>query len=217
MIDTHAAFDLSQLSKADTYKLLASTVLPRPIAWITTLDTEGHVNAAPFSFFNVVSADPPLMAVSFSGASDREGKDTLAHIRASGELVVNMVPEELAEAMNITATDAPRGIDELALAGVATAPSTQVAPPRIATSPVSYECRTFQIIEPGGSSTILLAKVVAIHIRHDAFENEERLHLDPAKMRLIGRMHGAGGYCTTRDIFTIDRIAWKDLALAPAV
>jgi flavin reductase (DIM6/NTAB) family NADH-FMN oxidoreductase RutF len=215
MTDTHAAFDLSQLSKADTYKLLASTVLPRPIAWITTVDTEGRVNAAPFSFFNVISSDPPLMAVSFSGASDREGKDTLTNIRASGELVVNMVPEELAEAMNITATDAPRGTDELALAGVATVPSAHVRPPRIAGSPVSYECRTFQIIEPGGSSTILLARAVAIHIRHDAFEDEARLHIDPAKMRMIGRMHGAGGYCTTRDIFTIDRIAWKDLKPEP--
>jgi flavin reductase (DIM6/NTAB) family NADH-FMN oxidoreductase RutF len=211
MSDTHAAFDLRILSKTDTYKLLASTILPRPIAWITTLDEDGEPNAAPFSFFNVVSADPPLIVVGFSAAPDREGKDTLANIRRTGELVVNLVPEELADAMNVTATDAPRGRDELTLAGLGTVPSLQVAPPRIAGSPVSLECRTFQIIEPGGSSTILLAKAVEMHIRHDAFEDESRLHIDPAQMRLIGRMHGGGGYTRTREMFEISRIPWKDM------
>jgi flavin reductase (DIM6/NTAB) family NADH-FMN oxidoreductase RutF len=211
MSDTHAAFDLRTLSKSDTYKLLASTILPRPIAWITTLDEDGQPNAAPFSFFNVISSDPPLIVVGFSAAPDREGKDTLANIRRTGELVVNLVPEELAEAMNTTATDAPRGTDELALAGLATVPSLQVAPPRIAGSPVSLECRMFQVIEPGGSSTILLARVVAMHIRHDAFEDEARLHIDPSQMRLIGRMHGGGGYTRTREMFEIPRVAWKDM------
>lgn len=211
MSDTHAAFDLRTLPKSDTYKLLASTILPRPIAWITTLDDDGKPNAAPFSFFNVVSADPPLIFVGFSAAPDRDGKDTLSNIRRTGELVVNMVPEELAVAMNVTATDAPRGMDELLLAGLETVPSLQVAPPRIAGSPVSLECRTFQIIEPGGSSTILLAQVFEMHIRHDAFEDESRLHLDPAQMRLIGRMHGGGGYATTKDVFEIPRIPWKDM------
>src|SRR6187402_1542690 len=101
MSDTHAAFDLRTLPKSDTYKLLASTILPRPIAWITTLDEDGKPNAAPFSFFNVVSADPPLIVVGFSAAPDRDGKDTLSNIRRTGELVVNLVPEELAEAMNV--------------------------------------------------------------------------------------------------------------------
>ena len=211
MSDTHAAFDLRTLSRADTYKLLASTILPRPIAWITTLDDEGKPNAAPFSFFNVVSANPPLIVVGFSAAPDREGKDTLSNIRRTGELVVNLVPRELAEAMNITATDAPRGTDELAVAGLATVASVQVKPPRIAGSPVSLECRLFQLIEPGGSSTIMLATVVELHVRHDAFEDEARLHIDPSQMRLIGRMHGGGGYTTTDGFFEVPRIPWKDL------
>jgi len=209
--DTFASFDLRTLSKPDAYKLLAGTVLPRPIAWITTLDAEGRLNAAPFSFFNAISSDPPLITVGFSAAPDRDGKDTLANIRATGELVVNMVPEELAQAMNITASDVPRGMDELELAGLATAPSVQVKPPRIAGSPVSFECSTFQIIETGGPSTILLARVLHIHVRRDAFENEAHLYVDPSKMRLIGRMHGGGGYCTTRDLFEIPRIPWKQL------
>jgi flavin reductase (DIM6/NTAB) family NADH-FMN oxidoreductase RutF len=213
MSDTHAAFDLRTLSKSDTYKLLASTILPRPIAWITTAGADGKPNAAPFSFFNVVSADPPLVVVGFSAAPDRDGKDTLANIRRTGELVVNLVPEELADAMNVTATDAPRGMDELSLAGLPTTHSLHVAPPRIAESPVSLECRTFQILEPGGSSTILLAQVIEMHIRHDAFEDEARLHLDPSHMRLIGRMHGGGGYTRTREIFEIARVPWKEMQM----
>ncbi len=208
MTDTHAHFDFAATTKPDIYKLLASTVLPRPIAWITTVNAEGRVNAAPFSFFNVVSSDPPLFAVGFSGASDRDGKDTLANIRATGELVINMVPEELANAMNITAIDAPRGTDELVLAGLATAPCDHVKAPRIAASPVSYECTIFQIIETGGAGTVLLARAIAVHVRHDAFANEERLLVDPANMRLVGRMHGAGGYCTTRELFEIPRLTW---------
>ncbi len=207
----YATFDLNGISRSDGYKQLASTILLRLIAWIITLFEHGATNVAPFSFFNVISADPPLIVVGFSAAPDREGKDTLANIRRSGELVVNLVPEELAEAMNITATDAPRGVDEIVLAGLHTEPSVQVSPGRIAGSPVSLECRTFQIIEPGGSTTILMASVLQMHVRRDAFANEERLHLDPAKMRLIGRMHGSGGYCTTRDVFEIKRIPWLKL------
>lgn len=207
-ITNHASFDLSTLSTGDAYKLIASLVMPRPIAWITSVDAAGVLNAAPYSFFNLVSADPPLAAIGFSAATDRIGKDTLANIRATGELVINLVSEELADAMNITATNAPRGTDEVELAGLATAPSTQVKPPRIAKSPVSLECRTFQIIEPGGSSTVLLAKVLQVHVREDAFLNRERLHIDPNVLQLIGRMHGGGGYCKTSDLFELTRPSW---------
>jgi len=113
--------------------------------------------------------------------------------------------------MNITATDAPRGIDEVALAGLTTIPSLQVQPPRIAGTPMSMECRLHQFIEPGGSSTVMLGRVVGMHVRRDCFADEAHLYLDPAAMQLIGRMHGAGGYCTTSETFEIPRIAWKDL------
>lgn len=207
-MQSHSTFNLSELSTGDGYKLIASLVMPRPIAWITTMDAAGRVNAAPYSFFNLVSADPPLAAIGFSGASDRDGKDTLANIRATGELVINLVSEDLAEAMNVTATNAPRGMDEVALAGLETAASTQVQAPRIASAPVSMECRTFQMIEPGGDSTVLLARVLQVHVRTDAFLNEARLHIDPNVLQLIGRMHGGGGYCTTRDLFEMGRHAW---------
>jgi flavin reductase (DIM6/NTAB) family NADH-FMN oxidoreductase RutF len=183
-------------------------ILPRPIAWVVSRDADGGVNAAPFSFFNILSSDPPLVAIGFSAASDREGKDTLANIRARKEFVVNLVPEELAEAMNVTATNVPRGMDETVLAGLEMAACAVVDVRRIAGSPVALECRLFEVIEPGGAGTIVLAKIVYAHVRASAFEDLERLHIDPAQMRLIGRMHGGGGYCTTRDVFTIERKSW---------
>ncbi len=196
------------MSKGDVYKLLASVILPRPIAWVVSKDAAGELNAAPYSFFNILSSDPPLVAISFSAAPDREGKDSLTNIRERGEFVVNLVPEELAEAMNTTATNAPRGVDETQLAGLALAPCTRVDVPRIADSPVALECKLFQTIEPGGSSTIVLGQVVYVHVRTSAFEDVDRLHIDPGQLRLIGRMHGGGGYCTTRNVFTIDRRNW---------
>ena len=201
-------FDLGAMSSGEVYKLLASVILPRPIAWVVSKDNAGRLNAAPFSFFNVLSADPPLIAIAFSAAPDREGKDTLAFIRERQEFVVNMVPEELAEAMNVTASNAPRGIDETKLAGLELASCAVVDVPRIAASPVALECRLFQTIEPSPSMTIVLGKVVYAHVRTRAFTDVHRLHIDPAEMRLIGRMHGGGGYCTTRDVFTLERKSW---------
>ncbi len=203
-----AHFDVDAMSTADSYKLLASVILPRPIAWVTSRDEDGRLNAAPFSFFNILSSDPPLVAISFSPAPDRTTKDTLANIRSRREFVVNMVPEELAEAMNVTATNAPTGIDETQLAGLELAACSMVEVPRIAGSPAALECKLFEVLEPGGASTIVLGRIVYAHVRESAFEDLATLHIDPSKMRLIGRMHGGGGYTTTRDIFTIDRRKW---------
>jgi len=208
MSDTFSHFDLAAMPKPDAYKLLASLIMPRPIAWIVSRDAAGTLNAAPFSFFNILSADPPLVAISIGAAPDREGKDTLANIRAHNDFVINMVPEELAPEMNITATNAPRGTDETKLAGLDLAPSTLINVPRIAASPVGFECRLFQLLEPGGANIIVLARILYAHVRTEAFASRERLHIDPHKLRLIGRMHGAGGYCRTTDIFTIDRKSW---------
>lgn len=201
-------FDLGAMPQSDVYKLLASVILPRPIAWIVSRDAEGQINAAPYSFFNILGSDPPVIAVGFANAPDRDTKDSLHNIRIRGEFVVNLVPEELAEAMNTTATNAPRGLDETQLAGLPLVAGRMVDVPRIAGSPVALECKLFETINLGGTSTILLAKIVYAHVRTSAFEDLDRLHIDPAKMHLIGRMHGGGGYCTTRDIFTIDRKPW---------
>ncbi len=206
--DRFSHFDLNSMAKADAYKLLASVILPRPIAWVVSRDNAGEVNAAPYSFFNIVSSDPPLVAISIAAPPDRSMKDTLANIRERGEFVVNMVPEELAEAMSLTATNAPRGVDETKIAGLEMAPCLTVDVPRIAGSPVAFECKLFQTIQPGGATVIVLGRILHVHVRSSAFEDESRLHIDPARMRLIGRMHGGGGYCTTRDTFTIERKSW---------
>lgn len=208
MSDAFSHFDLAALSAGDTYKLLASTIMPRPIAWVVSKNSQGALNAAPFSFFNIVSSDPPLVAVSFSGASDRDVKDTLHNIRQRGEFVANLVPEELADAMNTTATNAPRGTDETQLAGLELAPSAKIDVPRIAGSPVALECTLYETLTPGANSVICLGRIVYVHVRTSAFADLERLHINPAELRLIGRMHGAGGYCTTRDTFTLDRKSW---------
>ncbi len=207
-IEPFSQFDLGTMPQADVYKLLASVILPRPIAWIVSKDETGVINAAPYSFFNILGTEPPVIAVSFAKASDRDVKDSLHNIVEVGEFVVNLVPEELAEAMNTTATNAPRGLSETSVAGLELAPGKMVDVPRIAGSPVALECRFLQTINLGGASTILMAKIVYVHVRTSAFEDVKRLHIDPAKMRLIGRMHGGGGYCTTRDLFTIERRSW---------
>ena len=208
MTDEFSHFDLAAISQGDSYKLLASVILPRPIAWVVSRDAGGVINAAPFSFFNIVSSDPPIVAISFSKAPDRDEKDTLSNILARGEFVVNMVPEELAEAMNTTATNAPKGLDETELAGLEMLPSAVVDVPRIAGSPASLECKLVETMNFGGSSTICLGRIVYVHVRTSAFENVANLHIDPGKMRLIGRMHGGGGYTTTRDVFHIERKSW---------
>lgn len=209
-VEPFVGFDLETMRPSDSYKLLAALVVPRPIAWIVTQDRDGNRNAAPYSFFNILSTDPPLLAISFSPATDRDGKDSLANIRATGELVVNLVPEDLADAMSTTAIDAPRGVDELTLAGLALADSIVVKPPRIAGSPAAFECVLHTEV-PAGASTIVLARIRRAHVRTSMFSDASRLHIDPAQLRLIGRMGGGsgGGYCRTRDTFEVDRPSWN--------
>jgi flavin reductase (DIM6/NTAB) family NADH-FMN oxidoreductase RutF len=206
--DTFTHFDLATIAKADAYKLLVSVVVPRPIAWITSRDAAGTLNVAPFSFFNMLASDPPVVGIGFSGASDRDGKDTYNNVRERGEFVVNMVPEALAEEMNTTAINAPRGTNEAELAGLELAPSVKVDIPRLAGSPASLECKLLEFRNFGGSGHICLAQVVYVHVLTEAVTNPERFHFDANKLDLIGRMHGAGGYTRTRDYFNLDRKTW---------
>jgi len=195
-------FDVSALDAARSYKLLTATVVPRPIAWVVSADAQGRVNAAPFSFFNCFGGHPPVICV---GVGNRGGgpKDTLANIAARREFVVNLVPEALADAMNITATDFPAGHDELQITGLATAPSRQVGVPRIADSPVALECRLKQVIAIDRNANIVVAEVVAVHVADSAVINPERCYIDTAKLMLIGRMQSPGGYTRTRDAFSM--------------
>lgn len=209
-------FDCAALSPENTYKLLVSTVVPRPIAWVTTLDASGLPNAAPYSFFNAVSGSPPVVCIGI-GPKTPGLKDTGENIRRSGEFVVNLVPEAAAEAMNVTAIDFPAGVNELAEAGLTPVRSTHVAPPRIAESPVAMECRLLQLIELGAGRAVVLGQVLAFQIDDACVLDPERCHVDTPKLGLIGRMGGRGGYVRTTDRMEIPRIsleAWQSRGAA---
>ena len=197
-------FDLAAISPTDGYKLIVSTVVPRPIAWVTTMDKDGVVNAGAFSFFNAVASNPMVVALGI-GPKGSGVKDTGENIRATGEFVVNLVSEETAERMNITAIDFPAGFDELAEAGLTQVPSGKVRPPRIAESPVSLECRTHTIVGVG-KHAVVLGEVLAVWVRDDCVLDAAKFYVDTPKLGLIGRMHGAGWYARTTDRMLMERI-----------
>src|SRR5712692_2959989 len=220
-------FDLAAIPASDAYKLLVSTVVPRPIALATTVDRAGRVNAAPFSFFNAVSSIPPVVVLGISPGAGSNGagpdgagpngdgdgyKDTERNIRETGEFVVNLVDEAIAERMNICAVDFPSAIGELEKAGLTPVASVGIRPPRIAESPVSFECQRITGLSLGGNSTLEIGRVIHIHIRDDLVD-PERYYVATDKMRLVGRMHGRGWYARTSDLFLMERISfaeWKD-------
>jgi flavin reductase (DIM6/NTAB) family NADH-FMN oxidoreductase RutF len=201
-------FDMRALPKASRYKILGSCVTPRPIAWVTSCSADGLVNAAPYSFFNVLGDAPPTIAIGMLQHAEGRMKDTPTNIRATGEFVVNLVSEDHAERMNITCIDAPAGISEIDLAGLDTAPSMQIRPPRIATAPVSFECRLLHAIETGPGQIAVIAEVVHAHVADMFIEDPERLYIDTLGMKLIARMHGAGWYSRQTDLFQMTRPTW---------
>src|ERR1022692_4045018 len=178
------------------YALLASLVTPRPIAWVTTLSPDGVVNAAPFSFFNVLGANPPILGFCPGDRSDGTPKDTARNIRLSHEFVVNLVDEKVAEAMNRTAASLPYGVSELQSAGLTTASSSSVKPPRIAESPASLECVEWGTLQIGGNR-LIIGLVKRVHVRDELFDpQKKRVHTD--KLFTIGRMASPDWYCRTR-------------------
>lgn len=204
-------FDLEVLSAQDRYKILTATVTPRPIAWITTLSAAGLINAAPYSFFNVMGHEPPTVAVGLLSGGGHL-KDTAANIIETGEFVVNLVGEDNAMAMNITAIDAPGDIDELTLAGLAAARSLVVKPPRIEAAPVAFECRSLTTIETGPQQVVVIGQVVRAYIEDKFVLDPTRCHIDTPALRLVARMHGSGWYARSTDLFQMQRPRWQDVA-----
>ncbi|MBV8702135.1 MAG: flavin reductase family protein [Acetobacteraceae bacterium] len=205
-------FDFATIPATNAYKLLISTIVPRPIAWVTTRDLDGSVNAAPFSFFNCVSGDPPVVCFGIGGRAPGDTKDTGGNIRRTGQFVVNLVSHARAEQMNITAIEFGKEVDELAQAGLTTAPCVRVHPPRIAEAPVSMECERLVIVEVGVDRAVILGRVVAMHVADECVLDPVRCHVDTPRLDLIGRMHGAGWYARTTDRFEMKRIpveAWE--------
>ena len=205
-------FDFAEIDATHQYKLLISTVVPRPIAWVVSQDSKGRINAAPFSFFNAFSDDPPIVGIGIGSRKTGHPKDTRANIAETRGFVVNLVSENLAEAMNVTAIDFHAGTNDLLEAGLTTLPTVHVKPPRIAESPVAMECELFQIIEMGEENALVLGRVLAMHIHDDAVLDAKRSHIDTPRLKLLGRMHGTGWYARTSDLFQMPRIKleeWK--------
>lgn len=203
---------MTDLPPADRYRLLTNTVVPRPIAWVATHDGQGGRNLAPFSFFNALCSAPPILGVGIGRDGAREGmrdKDTLAAIRARGDFVIALVGEDQAEAMNLTATDAPPGVDEFTLAGLESANAGLVDAPIVNGAPVNFECRLWQLLEPSPHSAIVLGEVVAVHV-DDRFVGREdgKLRIDSPAMNLVARAHGSGWYWRGGDMLQIERKGW---------
>jgi len=189
----------------EVHKLIIGCIVPRPIAWISTLDPQGATNLAPFSFFNGVASNPPTVSVSFSYNPDREDhrKDTLRNILATGEFVINTVGEPHEEKMHASSGDYPLGSSEIEALGLTAVSSKTVAPPRLAESSVAFECvldRTIEIGDGPGSASLVLGRVVSMEVA-DALTND-KLYVDVAAMKPIGRLAG-NGYCYVRELFDL--------------
>ena len=193
-------------------------VVPRPIGWITTIDGKGVVNLAPYSFFNAVSSDPPMVFYGANGthAADNGEKDSLRNVRETGEFVCNLVTWELCHQMNDTATPAPHGVDEMQAVGIARLPSRIVKPPRVAASPAHLECKLHQLVElpvdprSGKRNVMVIGHVVAIHI-DDAFIVNGRF--DTVRAQPAARL-GYLDYAVVTQAFEIKRPGWP-LARTP--
>ena len=189
-----------------------AVVAPHPIGWVSTVDSKGVVNLAPYSFFNAVSSDPPMVFYGANGthAADGGEKDSLRNVRENGEFVCNLVTWELRHQMNDTATPAPHGVDEMEVVGLARLPSRMVKPPRVAASPAHLECKLHQLLElpadprTGKRNVMVIGHVVAIHI-DEAFIVNGRF--DTARAQPVARL-GYMDYAVVREAFAIDRPDW---------
>ncbi len=202
--------DFETLDARSRDKLMLATIVPRPIALVVSQDAQGRTNAAPFSYFQGVAPEPPLLAIMVQLDHERRPKNTADNIRATREFTVNLVSHAMAEAMNVTSVAFPAGQDELAEAGLTPVASAKIAPPRVAESPASFECRLEREIPVGPGHAIVLGRIVQMTVRDDLVTNPERLHIAAEAMDLIARMHGAGWYARTTDLFEMKRQSLTD-------
>jgi flavin reductase (DIM6/NTAB) family NADH-FMN oxidoreductase RutF len=197
--------DVARAEVVEVYRLLVDIVTPRPIAWVTTLNREGRINLAPFSFFNAFGSNPPVVVFSPTLRRDGSKKDTLSNIEATGEFVLNAAVEPLAAQINETSRELPHGESEAERAGLALIPSERVKPPRVAESPVHMECRLIQVVPIGGgplAANLVIGEVLVIHVNDDLLTESGRV--DPRKLRTIARL-GGDDYCRSTDLFEMKR------------
>lgn len=202
-------FSPASLSIPERYKLIIGGIIPRPIAWVSTISRDNKLNLAPFSFFAGVGSNPMTMLFCPANKPDGSEKDSLINAKptaegGTGEFVINIVPHALAKPMAMTAEELPYGESEFDMTGMTPAPSQVVKPPRVLESPINYECKTIQVIrtnpgQPAGGN-IVIGEVVHVHVADHIIN--ERLHIDPAKLDAIGRLGGLE-YATTRERFSM--------------
>jgi flavin reductase (DIM6/NTAB) family NADH-FMN oxidoreductase RutF len=198
-------FDPNEHLPQNIYKLMIGCVVPRPIAFVSSIDEQGIHNLAPFSFFSAVCSKPPtVLFCPGVRAATRQSKDTLRNVLATKEFVVNIVSEEIIGEMNQTSAEVGPEVDEFVLSGLTPLASETVKAPRVAESPVQMECRLREVVtissEPGGGS-IVIGEVLRFHVREDLFNN---YRIDPEKLNAVGRM-GGPTYCRTQDRFDLER------------
>lgn len=195
--------DLTGPLREDAYMILSGLITPRPIALTTTVDLEGRVNAAPFSFFNLLGDSPPIVGLCPGDRAPGIPKDTARNIRLTQEFVVNLVDEALAEKMNLCSAALPPGENELLRAGLTSVASSSVKPPRIAESPVSLECRSHSIIEIG-DNRLIIGEVLRVHVKEGILDPDTWL-VKPNSYHPIGRMQSPHWYCRTTELFELKR------------
>jgi flavin reductase (DIM6/NTAB) family NADH-FMN oxidoreductase RutF len=201
-------FDFDTLPQAQRYKLLVGLVVPRPIALVTTVGPGGIVNAAPFSFFNVFSEEPPLVVLGLQSRPDGTIKDTPGNIRETGTFVVNLVDEALAEQMNICAVDFPPGESEIDAAGLDLCAGAAIPVPRIANAPVALECRHYMTLEVSRERRLCIGQVICLHVR-DGIVDPGNLRVDIEAYRPVARLHG-NYYARLGEVFQLVRQSYPD-------
>jgi flavin reductase (DIM6/NTAB) family NADH-FMN oxidoreductase RutF len=197
--------DVTQADVLSVYRALIGVVTPRPIAWVTTVDAQGRINLAPFSFFNAFGGSPPVVVFAPNRKRDGSKKDTLSNVEATGEFVLNAAVANLAEQVNLSSMDLPFGESEVELTGLQTLPSLRVRPPRLQESPVHMECRLRQVLQFGegvASANLVIGEVALIHISDEVLDAKGLI--DPAKLQTVGRL-GGDWYCRTTDLFAMKR------------
>ena len=197
--------DFEKLSPREAYPWLLNAINPRPIAWVSTISADGRTNLAPFSFFQGVCANPPTLL--FTGANDRTGrkKDSIVNVEQVPEFVVSVVPYALREPMNLSSAPLPHGESEFEKFNIASAPSLKVRPPRVAASPVAFECKLDRIVRIGEgplAANVVFGTVLCLHVSETVLGADGQL--DPHKLDTIGRM-GGDFYTRTTELFTIKR------------
>ncbi|WP_026584666.1 flavin reductase family protein [Bacillus sp. J33] len=193
----------SQLGEKEVYKLLTGSVVPRPIAWVSTISLEGELNLAPFSFFTVASRNPPMLSISVGpGAGEREGteKDTLVNIRSQKEFVINVVPSPLGNQMQKSAENLPSDTNEFEAAGLTPAESLMVKPKRVREAPIHMECKLEQMIK-FGNDHLIIGRMVHYHIEDDYYLGNYKVDLE--KLQPLGRL--AGNYSENKEFFKLPR------------